>query len=42
MNVTISDDDALALRLLALRLNLSADDIARYALRDFLARHNGA
>ncbi len=42
MNVQLSDDDALAIRLLALRLNLPAETIAQYAVRDFIARHSGA
>ncbi len=42
MNVTISDDDALAIRLLAVRLGIPAATIAQYAVRDFIARHSGA
>jgi hypothetical protein len=42
VDVHLDDDTALALRLLALRLGMPAQDVARYALTDFLRRHAGA
>jgi hypothetical protein len=41
MQIHLTDDQALALRLLAIRLGLPAEEIARYAVGDFLARHSG-
>jgi hypothetical protein len=42
VDVHLSDDDALAIRLIALRLGLPAEAVARHAIADFLARHSGA
>ncbi len=41
MNVHLDDDTALTVRLLALRVGMSADDVVRVAVADFLNRHNG-
>ncbi len=42
MDIHLDDDTALSLRLLALRVNLPAADVARMAVADFLRRHSGA
>jgi hypothetical protein len=41
MQIHLSDDQALAFRLLALRLNIPTPDLVQWALSDFLARHSG-
>ena len=41
MQIHLDDDQSLALRLLAIRLGLPADEIAGWAVGDFLARHSG-
>jgi len=42
VNVHLDDATALSLRLLALRVGLPAEDVARMAVADFLSRHSGA
>jgi len=42
VDVHLDDDTSLAIRLLALRLGMSAESVARFALTDFLRRHAGA
>jgi hypothetical protein len=41
VEIHLDDDTALSVRLIALRLGLPAQDVARFALADFLARHSG-
>jgi predicted transcriptional regulator len=41
VKVQLDDPTTHRLRLLALRLGLSAEDVAQYAVADFLARHEG-
>jgi hypothetical protein len=41
VQIHLPDDDALALRLIALRLGMPAESVAQAALRDFLTRHSG-
>ena len=41
VQIHLDDDTALAVRLLALRVGLPAEDVARTAIADFLARHSG-
>lgn len=42
MQVQLDDETALSLRLLALRVGMPAEDVARLAVADFLRRNAGA
>ena len=42
MQIHLDDRTALSLRLLALRVGMSADDVALAAVQDFIRRHEGA
>ena len=42
MNVHLDDSTSLAVRLLAIRVGMSADDVIRVAVASFLRQHDGA
>jgi len=42
VNVHLDDSTSLAVRLVALRVGMSADDVVRVAVASFLRAHEGA